>query len=54
MYKSWFFSQLKQHILTESEHVRRPNKSPEGVADSQSNAGSKLVDECALYRIYKL
>ena len=41
-----------QHVLTEREHVCHPDKSSErGLADSQSYAGSKLLDECALYRI---
>ena len=42
-----------QYILTERECVRRPDKSLETswptVTDSESHAGSKLLDECALY-----
>ena len=43
-----------QHILTERKHVRRPDKSPvRGLANSQSHAGSKLLDEYIGYNTGK-
>ena len=44
-----------QHILTERECVRRPDKSLETswptVTDSESHAGLKLLDECGVLYI---